>query len=152
MTEADVREALRDVVDPELGVNIVDLGLVYGIRVVGGDVHITMTMTSPACPLRDYLQDLVEAAVTSRISEANRVAIEIVDEPQHRVVDQPSAGPAGINGLRLSSERVTISAAGADYSAARRASTPHLLLTHACTPRYALCSPGISRFPICDRN
>src|SRR5262245_54268783 len=64
MTEEGVRDALRDVIDPELGVNIVDLGLVYRILIEGDAVHITMTMTSPACPLRDYLQDLVESAVT----------------------------------------------------------------------------------------
>ena len=81
MTETDVREALRDVIDPELGVNIVDLGLVYGIRIDRDVAHITMTMTSPACPLRDYLQDLVESAVTTRVSDARSVAIEIVTEP-----------------------------------------------------------------------
>lgn len=81
LTEADIREALRDVLDPELGVNIVDLGLVYGIHVDDGDVRITMTMTSPACPLRDYLQDLVESTVTSRVAGAMRVVVEIADDP-----------------------------------------------------------------------
>jgi metal-sulfur cluster biosynthetic enzyme len=61
MTEAEVRDLLRDVIDPELGINIVDLGLVYGIQIVGREVRITMTMTTPACPLRDYIQDLVES-------------------------------------------------------------------------------------------
>jgi len=81
MTEADVREALGDVIDPELGVNIVDLGLIYGIEVDGGSVRITMTMTSPACPLRDYLQDLIESAVTARVPDAERVIVDIVTEP-----------------------------------------------------------------------
>jgi metal-sulfur cluster biosynthetic enzyme len=81
MTEQDVREALRDVIDPEVGVNIVDLGLVYGIAVNNGDVSVTMTMTSPACPLRDYLQDLVESTVTSRLPSARHVVVEIVSEP-----------------------------------------------------------------------
>jgi metal-sulfur cluster biosynthetic enzyme len=81
LTEADILGALREVVDPELGVNIVDLGLVYGVRVDRGDVYITMTMTSPACPLRDYLQDLVESTVTSRVAGATRVVVEIVDDP-----------------------------------------------------------------------
>lgn len=81
MTEEDVREALRDVIDPELGVNIVDLGLVYGIETADASVRITMTMTSPACPLRDYLQDLVESAVTSRVPDAQQVTVEIVTEP-----------------------------------------------------------------------
>ena len=81
MTENDVREALRDVIDPELGVNIVDLGLIYGIGMGDHSVTITMTMTSPACPLRDYLQDLVESAVTARVPDAQTVTVEIVTEP-----------------------------------------------------------------------
>src|SRR5215212_4362455 len=78
MTETDVRAALRDVLDPELGINIVDLGLVYGIDITGGNVRITMTMTTPACPLRDYLQDLVASTVTSRLADARHVAVDIV--------------------------------------------------------------------------
>lgn len=81
MTESDVREALHDVIDPELGVNIVDLGLVYRVEIDGDSARITMTMTSPACPLRDYLQDLVESAVTSRVPDAQSVIVDIVTEP-----------------------------------------------------------------------
>ena len=81
MTDTDVRHALRDVVDPELGINIVDLGLVYGIDVAGGSVRITMTMTTPACPLRDYIQDLVESTVTSRLSDVDKVTVDIVSDP-----------------------------------------------------------------------
>ena len=81
MTETDVRDALREVIDPELGINIVDLGLVYGIDVASESVRITMTMTTPACPLREYIQDLVESTVTSRLSDARRVTVDIVSEP-----------------------------------------------------------------------
>ena len=81
MTEADIRNALCDVIDPELGVNIVDLGLVYRVDVEGTAARIIMTMTSPACPLRDYLQDLVESTVTARVPDAERVIVEIVTEP-----------------------------------------------------------------------
>jgi metal-sulfur cluster biosynthetic enzyme len=81
MTESEVREALREVVDPELGVNIVDLGLVYGVDVGDGAAHVTMTMTSPACPLRDYLIDLVESAVRDRVPGIRSVTVDIVDEP-----------------------------------------------------------------------
>jgi metal-sulfur cluster biosynthetic enzyme len=81
MTDTDVRHALRDVVDPELGINIVDLGLVYGIDVAGGSVRITMTMTTPACPLRDYIQDLVESTVMSRFSDVDKVTVDIVSDP-----------------------------------------------------------------------
>ena len=81
MTESDVREALREVIDPEIGINVVDLGLIYGIEIDGGAIHVTMTMTSPACPLRDYIQDLVESTVTSRLPDAGAVTVEIVDDP-----------------------------------------------------------------------
>jgi len=65
--EADVRSALRHVLDPELGINIVDLGLVYRIDVDEPRVHIVMTMTSPACPLADYLKDLVTTELHERL-------------------------------------------------------------------------------------
>ena len=81
MTDSDVREALRTVVDPELGVNIVDLGLVYGIEVDGGDVRVTMTMTTPACPLRDYIQGLVDDALFSRLPALEHLVVDIVSEP-----------------------------------------------------------------------
>ncbi|MDR1833272.1 MAG: iron-sulfur cluster assembly protein [Propionibacteriaceae bacterium] len=56
-TEDEVREALKDVVDPELGVNIVDLGLLYGIFVdEEGNVMLNMTLTTPTCPLTDRLE------------------------------------------------------------------------------------------------
>ncbi|MGV8968254.1 MAG: metal-sulfur cluster assembly factor [Cellulomonas sp.] len=55
---ADIEEALRDVIDPELGINIVDLGLVYGLSVdQGNNVVIDMTLTSAACPLTDVIED-----------------------------------------------------------------------------------------------
>ncbi|MDN6793509.1 MAG: metal-sulfur cluster assembly factor, partial [Propionibacterium sp.] len=54
---ADVAEALKDVIDPELGINIVDLGLVYGISIDPEDnVQLDMTLTSAACPLTDVIE------------------------------------------------------------------------------------------------
>ncbi|WP_174185507.1 metal-sulfur cluster assembly factor [Nocardia barduliensis] len=54
----DIEEAMRDVVDPELGINVVDLGLVYGLRVEEDNVAILdMTLTSAACPLTDVIED-----------------------------------------------------------------------------------------------
>ena len=54
----DVEEALRDVVDPELGINVVDLGLVYGLTVDDANIAvIDMTLTSAACPLQDVIED-----------------------------------------------------------------------------------------------
>jgi metal-sulfur cluster biosynthetic enzyme len=60
----DVEEAMRDVVDPELGINVVDLGLVYDIRVDEGNLAtIDMTLTSAACPLTDVIEDQTRAAL-----------------------------------------------------------------------------------------
>ena len=64
---ADVEEAMRDVVDPELGINVVDLGLVYGLNVEQGDegkvATIDMTLTSAACPLTDVIEDQSRTAL-----------------------------------------------------------------------------------------
>ena len=57
-TVADIEEALRDVIDPELGINIVDLGLVYGVHIEpDNNAIIDMTLTSAACPLTDVIED-----------------------------------------------------------------------------------------------
>jgi metal-sulfur cluster biosynthetic enzyme len=62
----DLEEAMRDVVDPELGINVVDLGLVYDIRVGEGNVAtLDMTLTSAACPLTDVIEDQTRAALTA---------------------------------------------------------------------------------------
>jgi metal-sulfur cluster biosynthetic enzyme len=64
-TEDDVTEAMRDVVDPELGINVVDLGLVYGVHVADdGTATIDMTLTSAACPLTDVIEDQTREALT----------------------------------------------------------------------------------------
>ena len=66
----DVLEALRDVVDPELGVNVVDLGLVYGVTLDGDNVAtVDMTLTSAACPLTDVIEDQTQAALDGLVSD-----------------------------------------------------------------------------------
>jgi metal-sulfur cluster biosynthetic enzyme len=64
---ADLEEAMRDVVDPELGINVVDLGLVYGLDIEQGDggniARIDMTLTSAACPLTDVIEDQSRTAL-----------------------------------------------------------------------------------------
>ncbi|BCK56351.1 metal-sulfur cluster assembly factor [Nocardia wallacei] len=53
----NIEEAMRDVVDPELGINVVDLGLVYGLRLENEVAVLDMTLTSAACPLTDVIED-----------------------------------------------------------------------------------------------
>jgi metal-sulfur cluster biosynthetic enzyme len=66
---ADLLEALRDVVDPELGVNVVDLGLVYGVSLDADRVvTVDMTLTSAACPLTDVIEDQAQAALEDMVS------------------------------------------------------------------------------------
>lgn len=82
---ADVEEALRDVVDPELGINVVDLGLVYGITVdPANHAVIDMTLTSAACPLTDVIEDQSRTAL---------VGAGLVNEIKINWVWNPPWGP-----------------------------------------------------------
>ncbi|HEY8113112.1 MAG TPA: metal-sulfur cluster assembly factor [Actinomycetes bacterium] len=66
----DVTEAMRDVVDPELGINVVDLGLVYGITISSDNVAaIDMTLTSAACPLTDVIEDQAQTALDGLVKD-----------------------------------------------------------------------------------
>jgi len=81
LQEDVVRENLRTVVDPELGVNIVDLGLVYGIEIRDSDVDVKMTLTSPACPLGAVIQAQVNTAV-KKLPWVKEVKIDLVWSPR----------------------------------------------------------------------
>jgi metal-sulfur cluster biosynthetic enzyme len=66
----DVTEAMKDVVDPELGINVVDLGLVYGVQVEDdGNAVIDMTLTSAACPLTDVIEDQTRQALEGLVQD-----------------------------------------------------------------------------------
>jgi metal-sulfur cluster biosynthetic enzyme len=68
--QEDVLEALRDVVDPELGINVVDLGLVYGVDVDADKAAtIDMTLTSAACPLTDVIEDQAREALEGLVTD-----------------------------------------------------------------------------------
>ena len=68
--QEDVLEALRDVVDPELGINVVDLGLVYGVDVDAERIAtIDMTLTSAACPLTDVIEDQTRDALEGLVND-----------------------------------------------------------------------------------
>ena len=76
-----VREALRQVEDPEAGMNIVDLGLVYAIEVSPGQVGVEMTMTTAACPMTDMIVDQARDAVTALVPEGTAVDVRLVWDP-----------------------------------------------------------------------
>ena len=80
-TPDQLRQVLRVVVDPEVGVNIVDLGLIYGIQVTAEAVKVDLTMTSPACPLSDLVIDDAEAALRAALPESCAVSITLVWNP-----------------------------------------------------------------------
>ena len=80
-TEADIREALRHVLDPEIGINIVDLGLAYRIAVDATRALVVMTMSSPACPLEDYLKGSIRSAIHEHAPTITDVEIVVEWEP-----------------------------------------------------------------------
>ncbi len=75
-----VTHALRGVLDPELGLSIVDLGLIYGIAVTGGAVEVTMTLTARGCPLHDIMAEWVRAAVGG-VPGVERVEVRLTFDP-----------------------------------------------------------------------
>jgi metal-sulfur cluster biosynthetic enzyme len=75
-----VREALRTVKDPELGMNIVDLGLIYEVEEDDGSVTVTMTLTSPGCPAGDQIMQGAKAAAES-VAGVERAAVNLVWKP-----------------------------------------------------------------------
>ena len=81
LDEALIRETLREVIDPELDCNIVDLGLVYDIAIDGGKVTVTMTLTTPGCPMHESIAWGVQSVLL------NLEGIEEVDV--HLVWDPP---------------------------------------------------------------
>jgi len=76
-----VLEMLHSVIDPELGVNIVDLGLVYDVTIAAdGSVDVEMTLTTPGCPLGGFLDDQIRACL-AQLSQVRGVAVRLVWEP-----------------------------------------------------------------------
>ncbi|WP_370248622.1 metal-sulfur cluster assembly factor [Nocardioides sp.] len=70
ITVEDVTEAMKDVVDPELGINVVDLGLLYGVHIdESTQVVLDMTLTSAACPLTDVIEDQTNAALEGMVAD-----------------------------------------------------------------------------------
>jgi metal-sulfur cluster biosynthetic enzyme len=76
-----VRETLRQVDDPEAGMNIVDLGLVYGVEVFANAVSVELTMTAAACPMTDMIVEQARDAVAAIVPEGVAVQVHLVWDP-----------------------------------------------------------------------
>lgn len=83
LTEKTVLETLRQVVDPEIDCNIVDLGLIYGVTIEGGTVNIQMTLTTQGCPMHESIAWGVKNALLN-LEDVENVEVQIVwDPPWH---------------------------------------------------------------------
>jgi len=98
VTEEQVLEVLRTVYDPEIPINIVDLGLIYGVKVTeDGNVVVHMTMTAPQCPMSSYLVEQTEQAIRT-VSGVGNVQVDLVFDPPWDVsmIKEDAARNAGI--------------------------------------------------------
>ncbi len=94
VTEPQIREMLKLVEDPELHIDIITLELIYGIAITGGDVLVTMTLTTPACPYGPMLIEMVKLAVR-KIPGVTAVEVKVTFDP----VWQPSEDLKAMMGL-----------------------------------------------------
>ncbi|HMS61632.1 MAG TPA: metal-sulfur cluster assembly factor [Solirubrobacteraceae bacterium] len=79
-TVEEVEEALTNVIDPELGLDFVELGLIYGITVSDGDVHVVYTLTTPGCPIGPMVEEQIDEFV-SELEGVTSVGSEVVFTP-----------------------------------------------------------------------
>ena len=76
-----IRETLKKVIDPEIGVNIVDLGLVYQVEIRPEEIYIQLTMTSPACPLHGVITRNMDKELRKSFPDLGEMTIELVWDP-----------------------------------------------------------------------
>ena len=81
LTEEEVRTVLSGVIDPEIGMNIVDLGLVYGVEISDNRLHVDLTMTTPACPMGEMILDDVQQALEALAPTGVEIDIKLVWDP-----------------------------------------------------------------------
>jgi metal-sulfur cluster biosynthetic enzyme len=80
VTREQITTALRDVLDPELGMSVVDLGLIYGVEIEDERVRVTMTLTVPGCPIHDAMAEWVRQAVM-KVPGVTEVEVAITFDP-----------------------------------------------------------------------
>lgn len=93
LNETVVLEKLREVIDPELGCNLVDLGLIYSIAIDGPRIHVKMTLTTPGCPMHESLAYGVQTALLS-LESVEDVQVEVVWDPPWNPDMMTAAGRA----------------------------------------------------------
>jgi metal-sulfur cluster biosynthetic enzyme len=99
LSDAAILDTLRQVMDPELDCNIVDLGLVYSVAVNGTHVKVTMTLTTPGCPMHESIAAGVQHAVLT-LDGVEEVEVEVVWDPPWHPAMMTREGQERLNGLR----------------------------------------------------
>ncbi|NOS69445.1 MAG: metal-sulfur cluster assembly factor [Verrucomicrobia bacterium] len=100
LNEATALETLRQVIDPEIGCNIVDLGLIYNVAITGGSVRVTMTLTTPGCPMGESIAAGVQHALLS-LEGVTDAEVEVVWDPPWHPAMMTDLGRAA-TGVRIS--------------------------------------------------
>jgi metal-sulfur cluster biosynthetic enzyme len=99
LTETVILETLRQVVDPEVDCNIVDLGLIYGVTIEGGQVTVQMTLTTPGCPMHESIAWGVKNALLN-LEGVEDAEVQIVwDPPWHpAMMSDEARAQSGVRG------------------------------------------------------
>jgi len=85
LSPGQLLQSLMQVIDPEVGINIVDLGLIYAVSVTGSTANIEMTLTTPGCPLHDTITEAVNRALLTDHPEITDVDVQLVWDPRWNV-------------------------------------------------------------------
>ncbi|MFB6242067.1 MAG: metal-sulfur cluster assembly factor [Candidatus Nanosalina sp.] len=104
MEEKDVRKQLENVIDPELDINIVDLGLIYEVDVdEDNNVHVLMTLTTPGCPLHGVFDEMVKKEVR-KLEDVGEIEVELTFEPRwspDKMSDEAKDELGNVPGMQL---------------------------------------------------
>jgi metal-sulfur cluster biosynthetic enzyme len=85
LSPGQLLESLMQVIDPEVGINIVDLGLVYAVNLTGAEAAVEMTLTTPGCPLHASIEAAVKRALMANHPELTSVDVQLVWDPRWNV-------------------------------------------------------------------
>jgi metal-sulfur cluster biosynthetic enzyme len=85
LSPGQLLESLMYVIDPEVGINIVDLGLIYAVSVTGSTARVEMTLTTPGCPLHDTIKEAVDRALLTDHPSLAEVDVQLVWDPRWNV-------------------------------------------------------------------